>query len=166
MLRLIAACNERTIAFPLPDDLKEITARSLPENGIYLRGRLNLKPIFSQVSLRGVKLVRNVAASVGKNQQDEQKKRLPPNGPCFRVAEGLIAFGPERRIQGEIRLAIGTGARWRSRRKRQDFEFVLQVIQDLVYDGSVLDHRNDFHLSMHVLLFRKLREPLSSTPIS
>lgn len=36
MIRLVAACNERTISFPLTEDLKEVTAGSLPENGIYL----------------------------------------------------------------------------------------------------------------------------------
>lgn len=36
MIRLVAACNESTVSFLLPEDLKEITAGSLPENGIYL----------------------------------------------------------------------------------------------------------------------------------
>ena len=36
MIRLVATCNERTISFPLTEELKEITAGSLPENGIYL----------------------------------------------------------------------------------------------------------------------------------
>ncbi len=36
MIRLVATCNERTISFPLTEDLSEVTAGSLPENGIYL----------------------------------------------------------------------------------------------------------------------------------
>jgi len=36
VIRLVATCNERTIAFPLSDNLSEIIAGSLPENGIYL----------------------------------------------------------------------------------------------------------------------------------
>lgn len=36
MLRLLAVCNERRIAFPLSENLTEVTAGSLPDNAIYL----------------------------------------------------------------------------------------------------------------------------------
>ena len=59
-----------------------------------------------------------------------------------------ISFGPGRRIRWEIGIA-GEMFWWRRPgRERQDFEFVLQMMQDLVDDGSVLDHRNNIHLCM------------------
>lgn len=36
MIQLVAICNERSIPFPLSDDVPEVTAGSLPENAIYL----------------------------------------------------------------------------------------------------------------------------------
>ena len=66
------------------------------------------------------------------------------------MGRGLITFCPDRRIQGEVRIASWRFAGWRAGRKRQDIEFVFQMIQDFIDDSSVFDYGDDRHLSMTV----------------
>jgi hypothetical protein len=66
------------------------------------------------------------------------------------IGRELVTFGPDRRIEWEVGITVRAVRRLRTGEERQDLEFELQMIQDLIDDICVFDHRDDFHVCMTV----------------